>query len=429
MTPLFAHQRIGGSALASRPHGYLGDPPGMGKTRTLLHAVALARVSNPIVFCPAIVRTHWRRESQLILGEEIRVRSYDEAVLGNYGLMRQAIIDEKADALILDEAHYLKHAKSLRTQILLGPNGYARRIPIVWAASGTPVPRHPGEFWTVLSSLFPDVALAHGLKTRAQFEARFCKVKGRLVRGVWREKVVGMQNDAEFREILAATMIRRPAQADVPQVWWQPLTLDGEGIAKLIDEAHPEAADAIRHSMDAGYTLADLASDPHVARYRRKVGEMKVKPLVEMLAHELQASNEKIVIFAHHRTVMNALYAGLKSFGVAHIDGMTAPLARDSKLKWFQTSEDCRVFIGQNQACGTGFDGLQHAASRMVIVEPSWIREDNVQLGARLARMGQRDWPVRAQMVCLAGTLDEWIIKQNVREAEMHDRMFTEKAA
>lgn len=405
---LYQHQLDGAEWLAGRAHAYLGDKPGMGKTRTILHALKLAGAKHPLVFCPAIVKTHWKKESN----DTVRVHSYDAATAGEFGMMRKEIQDQPCDALILDEAHYLKHSVAQRTRILLGPNGYARRIPRVWCASGTPVPRHPGELWTVLSSLFPAVALAHGLRTRADFESRFCVTKGRLVQNVWREKVVGMKEDAEFQEILDAIMLRRDAGADVPPIWWQSLVLDGDEV------------------FGPGFVPADLVhlgDTPHVATYRRRVGEAKAKAVIEMLSRELQCSDEKVVIFAHHRSVLDALFNGLKTFGAAKIDGSTPGINRTAGLSRFVYEPECRVFIGQNQACGTGFDGLQQACSRMVIVEPSWVAEENAQLGARLARMGQLAPTVRAQMVSLAGTIDEWIVAQNVREMQMHDRMFPEE--
>ena len=223
-----------------------------------------------------------------------------------------------------------------------------------------------------------------------------------------------MQNDEEFRQILATVMLQREAGADVPGVWWQTLMLDAGELVRI----------PLPDGIHTGEQLLAAVHSPDIARYRRKVGEAKVKPVVEMLSHELQNSGEKVVVFAHHRSVLQELGRGLHTFGVVTIHGDVSPFGRDFALDTFQNDTACRVFLGQNQACGTGFDGLQKVASRCILVEPSWVKEENVQLGARLARMGQSANSVRAQMVCLAGTLDEWIVNQNQREAEMHVRMF-----
>jgi SWI/SNF-related matrix-associated actin-dependent regulator 1 of chromatin subfamily A len=231
---LFQHQLTGASWLSERPKAYLGDEPGLGKTRTLAAAIdASSDVVRPLIVCPAIVRTHWRRElATLGFGpEDAVVKSYDEITRGDIPLMVKLIRDEKIDALVLDEAHYLKHSTSHRTNMILGRNGYARRLDRVWLASGTPQPKHPGELWTMLSSVFPEVVLRYGIKTAEQWKQKFCIVRGRMIRGVYTEKVVGVQNVELLQEILHHVMLRRTlgdVGLDVPKIWWQQMRVDGE---------------------------------------------------------------------------------------------------------------------------------------------------------------------------------------------------------
>jgi hypothetical protein len=107
--------------------------------------------------------------------------------------------------MVLDEVHYCKHANAQRTQFLLGPNGYARRLARSCGAqvghAGLEEPlRATGQ---TLSTLFPEVALKHKLRTHEDFKARFCVVKPRYLRGKTVEKIMPeLRNEAEFREIL-----------------------------------------------------------------------------------------------------------------------------------------------------------------------------------------------------------------------------------
>jgi SWI/SNF-related matrix-associated actin-dependent regulator 1 of chromatin subfamily A len=416
---LFQQQIEGAAWLASRRRGYLGDAPGLGKTRTGLHALQMPGMGEqrPLVVCPAAVCTHWQREAAALgvaLGVP-QVFSYEAITRGGYLLMRE-VLQWRPTTLFLDEAHYLKHAESQRTQILLGKDGYARRIERVYPLSGTPIPRNPREFWTVGAALFPEVMLQYGFHTRAQFEAHFCITRGSLVRGVWREKIVGAKNEEEFCAILSQCMLRRTTTGqDTPAIWYQPLSLDADAVGEANDMW-------VEEQIAAGVPLAELAGDPHVARYRRKVGELKVPVVIDLLTAQLADSEEQVVIFAQHHTVLHALRTGLAAFGVAYIDGTVSQKKRDDEVRQF-AEKRTRVFIGQNQACGTGMDGLQGTCARVILVEPDWTATGNEQLVKRVARVGSSADHVVAQMVALAGTLDDAIVRQNVREAQMQVAM------
>jgi SWI/SNF-related matrix-associated actin-dependent regulator 1 of chromatin subfamily A len=411
---LFEHQRDGAAWLADRPRAYLGDEPGLGKTRTVLRALGDLGCSNTLIVTPAIVRTHWRRESELMAVRPL-VMSYDEVVRGGAKLMRELLVEEAIDGLVLDEAHYCKHATSQRAQILLGKDGYARRLERVWLASGTPMPRNPRELFTQLCYLRPDVLVKHGVARLDAWTERFCVVKPTFARGKKVEKVIGVKNADQLQEILAEVMLRRTLDdvgLDVPEIFWQTLRLDGQGDASELSGVSRETLAAI----NAG-DLESIADDPHVARMRRRLGELKVTPVAQMLSSQLADSDEKIVVFAYHRSVLHALRELLGPFGVAYVDGEVTGRARDEAIDRFQTDPRCRVFLGQNIACQTGI--TLHAAHRVVLVEPEWMGDVNFQLAKRLARIGSTASRCVAQMIALAGTLDEAIIGQCEREARM----------
>lgn len=411
------HQVDGASFLTAHSKGYLAHKPGLGKTRTLIHAAQLQGVENPIIVCPAIVKTHWRRELDAMDYTGFpSIFSYDTVMRGGVELMKQFV--PHADALILDEAHRLKHAGAKRTQILLGKDGYARRLPIVWAASGTPLPRNPAEIWTLLSSVFPWAPLSRDIKTYQQFVDRYCISRPTFARGAMHMKIVGNnpEHSNELREMLAEIMQVREPGDDMPAIDWQILRLDGG--PQDVDDVPRSLVRALHEER-----LEEIADDPHVARMRRRLGELKVAPVVDLLKSQLADSDEKVVVFAHHRSVLEGLQKGLeKDFDVSYIDGDTTPSQRDWEIEQFQLPPEeggCRIFIGQNIACMEGMDGLQHATNRAIIVEPDWTASVNDQLGHRVARMGSTHDYAIVQMVALAGTLDEAIVAQNKRETEM----------
>lgn len=414
------HQLSGAERIAERGKLINGDPPGLGKTRTCLAAAAKMGSRRVLTVCPAIVRTHWHREAaELGLPEDMLiVRSYEEIVRGGMQLMAQLVVRERIDALIVDEFHYCKHTTSQRAKMIFGKNGYARRVAHVIPASGTPIPRgHPTEIWPVLSSVFPDVARHYGLHTKDDLVARYCVMRGAYVRGAWREKVVDIKNVEELKELLGRIMIRR-SNADLPPIWWQTLRLDCDISHSDPDLSETAIANRIRTAIDAG-DLEIIAADPQVSRMRRRLGQLKVAPVLELLRSQLADSEEKVCVFAYHTDVLTELYRGLLEYGVAFIDGGTTSAQRDREIEEFRSNPAVRVFLGQSRACSTGLDGLQHAAKRLLILEPDWSRDVNYQLACRLARMGQRAPTIFAQMIALAGTVDEAVVSQNAREAQM----------
>lgn len=415
---LFQHQSEGADWLVERPKGYLADPPGLGKTRTLITAAIRAGLQRPLIVCPAIVRSHWEREFEAMgFAGTPYVESYDTITRGGYTIMARYLREERIDGLILDEAHYLKHASSARTKMILGRDGYARRLEVVWPASGTPLPKNPAEIWTVLSSLFPGVALSHGLRTYDDFLEKHCIVQHIYARGEMRRKVVGVkpETQAELQAMLGKVMRVGKPMNDVPALHWQTIRLDGG--ATMQDFADSVTPQLIQH-LDAG-TLEEIANDPHVSRMRRRLGELKVAPVAEMVSSQLANSNEKLVIFAHHTGVLAGLAELLRTFEPVVVDGSTSDRARDAARSRFMDDERCRIYIGQNQAAGTGNDGLQKVANRAILVEPSWTAAENVQMGRRIARYGTIGGHGVAQMIALAGTLDEAIVAQCNRETRM----------
>lgn len=422
--PALIHQEEGSQELVTllrRHHAaILGDVPGTGKTRTALRAFQRLNI-EPLVICPAIVRTHWHREA-VALGMTLEhVYSYDQITRGRHDIKHMALRDS-GRGLIVDEFHYLKHAASKRTVQILGREGYARQLPTL-LLSGTFPPRNAAEMWTVLASLFPRVVAEYGCTTYDQWVAKTCVIRTSFFRGGTREKVVATKPEAlpMIREILSRVSLRRTLDElglDVPELFWQPMVLNAGVIPVGGLDGRTDVVDAVHEGR-----LADIANDPEVARMRRRLGEYKAPLVIERLRSELASGEEKLAVFAYHTSVLTALSEGLAEFGVAFVDGNVVGNARQNAIDRFQVSRDIRVFIGQNIACQTGVP--LSAGRRAVLVEPEWTPDVNYQLGKRIARIGSARGVVVAQMVCLADTLDEAIIAQNIRETRMVEEILT----
>jgi len=413
---LFDHQIEGACTLAQHDRYILGDEVGTGKTRTAITALQLRCSTRPLVICPAIVREHWRREFGVCGFEGYPVvRSYDEIVRGGEAGIG-ALVNLGTDALLLDESHYCKNADAKRTRLILNPSkGIAHRVPTFYAISGTPMHRNPLDLWPLFMSTFPTVLMQHGIYDRQTFISKLCVMHGSMFRGNWVERCIAVKNPERLNEILNSVMLRRTVAdlgLDVPPVWWQTMRLDCSDAGAVNDTGIRELV-AFMDMTDCG--LEELIQSPHMATTQRLIGELKAPLVAARLAEELEEDpTMKVVILAHHRSVLHLLRDVLGHFGVSYIDGGAGPLTRGKAIEDFQRDPDVRVFIGQQQACMTGI--TLTAAHRVVLVEPSWVAVENIQAAARVARIGQESKHCIAQIVTLAGTLDEAVVRQHHKE-------------
>jgi SWI/SNF-related matrix-associated actin-dependent regulator 1 of chromatin subfamily A len=372
---LFDHQVDGATFLAGNPRGYLADTPGLGKTLTAVEALKWRKATRPLVLAPAVARQHWRDTfEQADFKGEPTVLSYDEFIRRQIG---------EPDALILDEAHMLRTMTAKRTKLVLGAAGLVRALPPgvpVWPLSGTPMWKHPGNLWTIMAGLYPRILADAGITTYEQWLDNFTRWFRHRKFGI---VVQGAKNTDRLNAIMGKFMLRRTLDdvgLSLPPIFWQPLEVEGTNPG-LTDDS-PEAR-AVLAWLDGA---APAPEEAQVSKLRRLLGLAKAPAVGDLLADQLEGSDEKIVVFAHHRAVMDALQDKLRGFGVARIDGSTPDAVRTEQVQQFQRGKP-RVFLGQNIACQVSL--TLTAARRAVIVEPDCTANVNYQLAKRIARIGQ----------------------------------------
>jgi SWI/SNF-related matrix-associated actin-dependent regulator 1 of chromatin subfamily A len=412
-------QLEGARWLSSRSRALLADAPRVGKTRTLLHAAAELGKERILVVCPSIVETHWVREAEA-LGTVSRpfVYSYDMLRYHGEPLKEKILRGIKPDLLILDESHYLKTPTSKRTKLLLGKAGYAKRVETVWAATGTPMPKHPGELWTTLVAFWPEDCLREGWRTQDDFEETFCiRVRrnyGGAVRGgVW--KYLGSKNEERLKAFLAPRMLRRLPENI--RIDWQVVSLELGYKLPGEDELNAEYREAL-----AAGDVSRIAQDPKLARQRRRYGELKAPRAAAWIKEALESGEPKVVVLAHHRAVLDVLREELEEYGLVYVDGDTPQKARVRAMDEFQRHGSAvRVFLGQTLTCQTGI--TLSAAKVCYLVEPDWTSVVNEQAGNRILDATTPLVGRTVQMLVLDGTVEDAVIRVNAREQEMQSKV------
>ena len=289
---LYPFQEEGMRYLFGNRRAYLADDMGLGKTPQAIVAARQVQPERTAILCPAIAVPMWEKRWKEWDGPGVPfVRSYSKLVANPS--LAGTVAD--ADLLILDEAHYLKSLYSKRSRFALT---LANRAPWVWLLSGTPTPNHPGELYTVLLAVWPDLLREYGIDSYMAFLSRFTYFRPTE----WGPKVYGARNVELLREIIGNVMLRRRLQdvaLDLPPLRWEsfPIEARGPGMPEL-DALGPDLI-----------TYGELpAESPYVATTRRLIGEYKAPFVAELLASELRSqAYEKIVVLAYHRSVLDIL--------------------------------------------------------------------------------------------------------------------------
>jgi len=439
---LFHYQVVGADFLAGRRFALLADEPGVGKSAQAIRACDLLDARRILVLCPAVARINWAREfhrfslfglpAHVLFARTDRAPTGDGIVIASYDYLtdtkaKDYLCASQWDALICDEAHFLKSLDAQRTKTVLGRSGLIHSSQRTWLLSGTPMTNHPGDLWPMLF-----VSNTTSLSAEA-FTEKFCT--GR--RTPFGHKVTGANHQAvpELKTMLAKVMLRRrktDVLKDLPPITYSSVTVEpgpvdleitlydlwrraggDEKLRKVIDTQEQTLAAAMTALTFSKTPLRDLlpimtGMEKSLSELRQYTGLAKVPALVELISSELEAgAYEKLVIFACHKSVIESLRDGLRKYKAVTLYGGTPPMKRQENIDKFRTNPKCRVFIGNIQACGTAISLT--SAHNALFVECDWTPANNAQAAMRIHRIGQ-DKPVRIRYASLANSTDERVM-------------------
>ena len=418
---LLPYQVEGAAFLASKARGCLFDDMGVGKTAQAIAALDRVGAMKVLIICPAAVREVWvgefrkfgRLPRRVLKGRDIQdlnlwLRNKAHVLIVSYEMAAswgKRIEDARdfLDAVIFDEAHYLKNKDSQRTLRMLGQecdgaHGLARWGAHVWFLTGTPNPNDAADIWSMLR-----FCGATPLNRRI-FRDRYysAKVGAHSAQHTPRADMV-----AELKLAIKSCSLRR-TKADVglqlPPIWLTNITVDGDTreVAELMRQ-FPDLERAIVEALDKG-GLSFLDAQ-HVATLRRLVGEAKAPAYVEMLKEEFDDGRGKTVIFGIHTAALRRIRDGLEQHGVkcVELNGSTSERERLRSVEAFQGDPDIRGFIGNIRAAGTGL--TLTAAAEVDMFESDWAPASNAQALMRVHRIGQVN-SVQARFITLANSID-----------------------
>lgn len=407
---LFPFQRQG-VAWIERCQGraLIADSPGLGKTVQALAWLQLHPEERPaLIVCPAVVRGNWVSEAGRWLedrpeNEVSEIRSgKDPPVPGitvcNYDLAHRLPDDYSPAVVVIDECHYIKSPSARRTKAVAKKAKRARRVI---ALSGTPMLNRPADLYTVLNLLRPDI-----WRDRRRFEIRYCG--GHLAQAGFRRfwRADGATNIPELAASLRQhVMIRRRKEDVLPDL--------PAKVRQFVDvplDAFPNADEYRRAEEDFAAWLMGhelnrkdvMPGGKGVSAWEAVMRTLQAEALVKLGALRLLAgkgkmefalswardflegTDQKLVIFAYHQEVQEAIFSALKPFGALKIAPGTD---YRREVERFQGDPSCRVAVCSIRAAGQGI--TLTAASHMIVCELDWTPAVLEQVEDRIHRIGQ----------------------------------------
>lgn len=402
----------------------LGHDPGLGKTAQAILAGAGLGLQRVLILCPAAVIYQWQSECLRWAGFKPVIIQSPRDTTPKTGWVICAYSRVKAledfagrwDALILDEFHYLKDPKTLRTKAVWGQKrrpGVRHYADRIWLLSGTPIPNRVRELAHICCALRP-----RWFPSYTTFLKHFCWSATEFYYGHAVEKYDGATNTEELRhKLLASKLLHRKRKEDVMTELpakrrdTVPLALDLQAVKALTEKINailpPARQEAILEAVAEGHTLPNF---DEFSRVRSLIGEAKAASAADWIVE--QAQGNKLVAFCHHLNVGRIIKTALAELGIPvwFASGEQFPEERQAMIAEFNRASEGAVFIGTIGACGTGLNGLQETASRAIFVEASYVPGQNTQAEDRLHRIGQK-MPVLVQYLFAPVAMDDHLVK------------------
>jgi len=406
-SPLYLHQPTAVDFIHSRNGTcILADDMGVGKTiEALWYVKEQPLIKKILIVSPASVLYKWKAEVSKWLerdSEVIRKGSQEfpanDIWIVSYSLMPNIVnrmVEMDFDLLILDECHYVSSPKAKRSNAVR-----LIKSERTLFLSGTPFLNRPIELWNILSMINPGEWGSYW-----KFAARYCD--SQVIRRFGKQfvDVSGSSNLEELSARLQNIMIRRTRHEvlkDLPELTRTFLPIELNSYSEY-NKAIADLKQWLRDNKGEDRRLTALTK---LGYLRYLVGISKVPMAVEVVQDLLNADvNRKVVVYAHHRDVVDKLKEALAEFGCETIVGDDNPLQRSETNRRFQDKELPRVLV-ISSAGGEGID--LYRADSIVFVEREWNPSKEEQAEGRLHRIGQVN-PVSAYYLVAKRTIDEHI--------------------
>lgn len=399
------YQSIGVEFLKTVKKGILADDMGLGKTVQAIMSVL--DVPKVLILVPATLKLNWYNEfvnhfhiTPLVItgNKQQRQQLWEKTdvqfVIANYDLLQRDwnYMPKKWDAIIADEAVYIKSHQTTRTKLVKKLSS-----PIKIALSGLPMENNLLEFHSIMEWVRPEV-----VPPFHRFRFRYCNYD-------WGGKIVGYKNLKELHLLTSPFILRRKKENVLqelpPKIYSDiPLELDDDA-RRAYSAIRDEFIVWLNKQTGTNWSMGALEK---LIRLRQFVefpsivgfdGLSNVK--LEWLK-ELVMSVDKVVVFSFFKTSIDAL---AQQFGTQYVlTGDTKNESRIPMIDSFNKENKAVLLCTDAGRFGINITGADTIVQYGNFFNPATMlqRED------RLHRIGQLK-TVHVLSPYVVGTVDEGI--------------------
>lgn len=418
------YQKAAVEFIDNHPHTLLADEMGLGKTIEVIAWLNYRQPSKVLIICPKIAKYVWTNELQrwkivnyninvventLPINNERTVNIMHYEQLLKYG---ENMSNMQWDVMILDESHYIKNRDAKRTKYVLSlRNNAAKRILL----TGTPVMNRPVELFTQLKVLDNYLAQSY-----TRFVSQYVVFDDYM-------QPSGGKNLIDLQERLRTSVMLRRMKSDVlselPDKIRQIITLPFSILTKQQQEMEKEAMELynqiITQKADHNVNLPSIKNNNIIAFENiskiRHLTVLAKLPMIITHLKQLLDSGEKVVVFAHHRDVIESIVNEFNDKCVK-LTGDDNTQQRVDAIQSFQNDRKIQLFVASIKASGVAI--TLTAANVCVFAELDWTPSTIVQAEDRLHRIGQQK-AVQSQFLVVENTIDSLLAQTLTEKSQL----------
>jgi len=429
----------------SRFSGILADDMGLGKTiQTLAHLQCEKEHGRlktaTLIVAPTSLVGNWLAEAKrftpalrvlIYHGSERHQDSFDDydVIISTYGLIhrdKEKFINYLFYYLILDEAQFIKNARTKTTQIIQQVKAVHRLC-----LTGTPLENHLGELWSLFHFLMPGL-----LGDAKQFR-------------LWFRTPIEKQADLQRRELLVRRIkpfiLRRTKNqvaSELPPKTEMTRTIEIVGSQRDLYEAirmsmEKKVRDAIAKQglgkshillLDALLKLRQVCCDPRLLSLPEAAiahgTSSKLEALMDLLDN-LVGEGRRVLVFSQFTSMLKLIEEQLndRNYDYLKLTGQTQN--RQALVEHFQEG-NVPVFLISLKAGGTGLNLTR--ADTVIHYDPWWNPAVEDQATDRTHRIGQEN-PVFVYKLITSGTVEEVILGMQERKRQLVDGILSSDPA
>ena len=425
--------------------GVLADDMGLGKTVQALAHITLEKISGRmkspcLVIAPTSLMFNWQMEATrfspelrvLLLHGSDRKHQFEhlseyDLILTTYPLIvrdKAILLKQPFYLLILDEAQFIKNAKSQAAQITIQLKA-AHRLCL----TGTPMENHLGELWSLFHFMMPGLLGDQKIFTRL-FRTPI-------------EKHANQERRDHLNNRIAPFLLRRTKDKVV-----QELPDKVEMIRHIdLESSQRDLYETIRITMqekisreiaklglarshiiilDALLKLRQVCCDPRLLKIKtvtKKTPKSAKLMLLMTMIPELLEEGRRIIIFSQFTEMLGLIEDELTLAKINYVKLTGKTKDRATPVQQFQ-NEEVPLFLISLKAGGTGLNLT--AADTVIHYDPWWNPAVENQATDRAHRIGQNK-TVFVYKLVVKGTVEEKILEMQQRKSALMDGLFSEE--